>query len=65
VGRAEQWTYRPWDAKQVWVEVDPDALRDAGLDVAEGDLVTLTVEPEHMTGDWLVLLSANIGTRCW
>jgi hypothetical protein len=63
-GRVEQWTYRVWEANRATWEIDPDALRAAGLDTAARQ-VTITIEPQHMTGDWLVLLSSNLSLHCY
>jgi hypothetical protein len=63
-GRVEQWTYQPWAASREPVYLDPGILQDAGLDAAVNDRVSITIEPEHMTGDWLVLLTPSLSHYC-
>jgi hypothetical protein len=67
-GRFEQWAYgvtdHPWATRQQVIEIGPDVLGQAGLEVGRGGWLTLTVKPEHMSGDWLVLLTPHLGASC-
>lgn len=50
--------YESWDYRQRLRSVD---LGGVCVEVSAGDLVTVTVEPEHLTGDWRVALHPIAG----
>jgi hypothetical protein len=58
VNRVEVARYESWDYRQRLRAVD---LGGVCLEVSAGDLVTVTVEPEHLTGDWRVALHPVAG----
>jgi hypothetical protein len=58
VNRVEVARYESWDYRQRLRAVD---LGGVCLEVGAGDLVTVTVEPEHLAGDWRVALHPVAG----
>lgn len=57
--RAEVWAYDGFDQ----AHLDVDELRAAGLTVPRRQEVQLTVTPEHMTGEWLLVIHES--DYCW